>query len=887
MAGIRHEARVAATFCRGLLLRFFLSTDAQEALVGDMREEYARRRANIGFVRAWLWYWRETISALANFGGRRPSEHRIQGDPYVRSFFTDLRVGTRALFNAPLSSTLSILTLALGIGAIGAVFSVVNPILLRPLPYPDPDRLVLVSPLDPSGNTSNIGFATFDDIRRDVGSMRAAAAMGSWRPTIAGASDAERVNGQRVSWNYFRVLGVRPAVGRDFVESEDAPGQRVVILSHGLWLRHYGGDSSVVGRTIDIEGTAHIVAGVMGADFENVASPTSKVWRTLSYASNQQWACRTCQHLRMIARLPQETSFEAASADLNRAGASLLERFPKEYLSAGIVIASLKARMTAPYKDALFVLFAAAALLALIAAANVVNLQLARAMQREGVLAIRMMLGASRARIMRLLFAEGFILAALSGIAGGVLAFVFVPMFAASLPAGIPRLDSVRVDATTVALLIAFSFVVAMTVTLLPAVRLDTRRMGGLLRVARRVVGHGSATIRRALVIGEVALALMLLVGTGLLTRSLSALLAVDSGVKPAGLLTLEIQAAGNRYSTDDAVWNNHAKMLEVVRGIPGVTAAGLANQLPLSGNVDMYGVRAFDKPLDNTPQLIPSADRYTVSPDFMGAMGIRVLRGRGFEEADNRADASPVALVSAALAERIWPGENAIGKKIRVGELDSPWREVVGIVANVRHRGLEDETTRQFYVPERQWPWSEAVVTLALRSDGDPATLIAPVRNAVRNVDPSQPIMRILPMTDVVAESIGQRRLAFALFAVFAGVALLMAAAGVYGVLATSVTARAREIGVRSALGATPARLVGLVARDSAWLIGVGTIVGLAGVVALSRFLNALLFGIGPTDPTTIVVVTVGVIGAAMCAAVLPAMRAARTDPVQVLRGD
>jgi putative ABC transport system permease protein len=325
-----------------------------------MREEYVRRARAGGTARAWLWYWRETLSALANFGARRPSAHRIQGDPYVRSFFSDLRIAARALANAPLSTTLSMLTLALGIGAIGAVFSVVNPILLRPLPYPDPGRLVFVSPLDQTGNTSNIGFATFDDLRRDVSSMRASAAMGSWQPTIAGASDAERMAGQRVSWTYFRILGVRPAMGRDFAESEDAPGQRVVVLSNRLWRRHFGGDSSIVGRTIDIEGTAHTVAGVMGPDFENVTSPTSQIWRTLTYAPEQSWACRTCQHLRMIARLPQETSLEAATADVRRAGAALAARFPKEYASGGMELASLKARMTAPYKDALFVLFAAA-----------------------------------------------------------------------------------------------------------------------------------------------------------------------------------------------------------------------------------------------------------------------------------------------------------------------------------------------------------------------------------------------------------------------------------------------------------------------------------------------------------------------------------------------
>jgi putative ABC transport system permease protein len=871
----------------GLLLRLWLSNEAQETLVGDMREEYARRAHMNGHVRAWLWYWRETVSAIAAFGGRKPSTERLKGDPYVRSFFSDLRIGARSVFSAPLTSTLSIGTLALGIGAIAAVFSVVNPILLRPLPYPEPDQLVFVTPLDRNNAPNNIGFTTFDDLRRDYPAFRESAVMGNWQPTLGTSGDAERLNGQRVSWNFFRLLGVRPMLGRDFTEAEDAPDQRTIILGYGVWRRHFGADSGIVGRTIDIGGSAFTVAGVMGPDFQNVASPRSEIWRTMSYATNQPWACRTCQHLRMITRLPDGMTLAAAEAEASAAARVLFEKFPKEYAGPGMRVLSLKERMTAPFKDALFVLFGAAALLALIATANVVNLQLGRAIERQGAIAVRLMLGATRARIVRLLFAEGLVLATIAGVAGAALAWVFVPLFASHLPAGIPRLSTVAVDTQTVLLLVLCSFVVAIAVTLVPALRMDTTRMGGAMRVAKRVVGSGSAVVRRSLVIGEVALALMLLAATGLLSRSLSALLAVDPGVDAANVLTMEVQSTGTRYATREAILENHRQIVEGVRAVPGVVEVGFSNQIPLGGNGDSYGIRAFDKPLDN-PSLAPDGDRYVVNPGYFKAIGTRIVRGRGFTDADNSAGAIPVAMVSEALAQTLWPGEDPIGKRIQMGEATSPWREIIGIVENVHHRALDNDATRQFYVPEHQWSqFTDAVVVLAVRTTDDPMLLMPAVRAAIRAVDASQPIMRVRPMTEIVSTSIGQRSLAFTMFAIFAGVSILLAAGGVYGVLATAVAARSREIGVRSALGATPGRLLGLVARDSAWLVCAGVVLGVAGVIALSRFLTSLLYGIQPNDPVTIVVVTIGVGAAAMSAAIVPALRAARTDPVVVLRGE
>jgi putative ABC transport system permease protein len=391
---------------------------------------------------------------------------------------------------------------------------------------------------------------------------------------------------------------------------------------------------------------------------------------------------------------------------------------------------------------------------------------------------------------------------------------------------------------------------------------------------------------RGGLVVGEIALALMLLAGAGLLSRSLVRLMSADPGFDPSRLLTLQVQATGPRYANDRAVFASHDRIREAVLAVPGVTSVGIASQLPLGGNVDGYGVVAEDRPLAN-PELAPSADRYSVSSDFMRTMGVAVLRGRGFVAADEGDSARRVVIVSAALAARIWPGEDPLGKRVRLGGPDKPWREVVGVARNVRHSGLDAVVTHQVYIPERQWQWADDQVTLVVRTAGDPAAIAAAVRRAVTAVDATQPVTRLATMEQVVATSTAQRRLARLLFAAFAGVALVLAAAGIYGALAGMVAERRREIGLRSALGATPRQIVALVLRQGARLALAGLVLGALGALGVGRVIHGLLYGVQPTDPLTLAAVAGLLALVATAACLIPARRALRVDPMTALRVD
>ncbi|HUF25929.1 MAG TPA: FtsX-like permease family protein, partial [Gemmatimonadaceae bacterium] len=451
------------------------------------------------------------------------------------------------------------------------------------------------------------------------------------------------------------------------------------------------------------------------------------------------------------------------------------------------------------------------------------------------------------------------------------------------LPADLPRLAEVRLDAVALGVAAALTLVLGLAIGLVPVLRSERGAVFGSLRGGDRV-GGGHRLARAGLVSVEVALAIVLLAGAGLLARTLAELLGTDPGFDPRALLVLEVQATGLAYEDAAAVYANHDRLRELVAAIPGVASVALANQLPLAGGFDRYGVRARDKPLDN-PALVPSADRYVVTPDFMRTMRIALLAGRGFTPADADSSAPRVAIVSAALAARIWPGEPAVGKYVQVGAPDSPWREVVGVAADVRHSGLDSEFTNQLYVPERQWPWADAIATLVVRAHGDAAALAPSVREAVRSVDPGQPITRLTTMDQVVAASTAQRRLALVLFAAFSLTALVMAAAGIYGVLAGSVAERTREIGVRSALGASPRSIVRLVLAHGAVLVAIGLALGLAGAVAVGRLLDSLLFGVASIDPAVLTAVTALVWVIALLACLIPVRRALLVDPATALR--
>jgi len=857
-------------FCIWLLERS-LRPDLGEHVIGDLIEQEDRGS---------LWMLGETISALWHLHARPHATSEL-----LLSVVADLRIAARLLGRSPAFAFVSVLTLGLAIGATTAIFSVIEPVLLRPLPYPDAERLALVWERNADGTRDNVGFATFHDLITQSHTLERAAAIGEWQPTLSDHGEPERVIGDRVSWTYFRTLGVRPALGRDFVESEDLPGNnQVVILSYGLWARRYGADSSIVGKAISLDGKPTTVAGVMPASFDNTVSPRAKIWRVLGYL-NQPFACRTCHHLRMLARVRPGVSIETAQAELDGIKSQLVKAYPKEYGADGMLVGGLQDEITTDTRPALLALSGAVLLVLLIAVANVVSLQLARAIRRAQEFAVRGALGASRARLVRQLLTEGLLLATLGGAAGVVVAYVTLPFLIARLPSTLPRLSAMHVDVGALGVVTAIVLLLAIAMGLVPA-RGRFINLSSALGSGRRLSGTANHSTRAALVVAEVALAMMLLVSAGLLGRSLVRLMGVDVGFDTSHLLTLEINSTGPRYPNDSSVFDLHDRVREAVSALPGVVSVAVANQLPLAGNLDMYGVADVDNPPAN-PEQVPFGDRYAVSTEYLSTMRIPILAGRGFTATDAHDGANKVALVSDALAKRLWPNESAIGKRIRVGGRDGPARAIIGVTGNIHHSGLDSKTTLQWYVPERQMFFADNQEALAVRTAGDPAALAPTVLRAIAAIDPTQPIVKIATMDDLVSASTSQRRLALVLFAAFAAAALLLAVAGIYGVLAGTVSERTREIGVRSALGATPTSLIGMIVGQGGRLAALGIALGLAGSFALTRYLQSLLFGVAPNDLLTLAAVCVLLGGVTLAACFVPATRAARVDPSTALRSE
>jgi putative ABC transport system permease protein len=852
------------------LLSRFLPDHLSDHVIGDIVEQRARST---------LWVGRQTLAALIQLRGHS------RGDDTMATFINDIRLAIRQLRRAPAFAIASIVTLGLAIGATASIFSVIDPVLLRPLPYAGANRLVFVWERDRDGSRSNVGFETIKDFAAHSGSIELSAAIGSWEPSI-GDADPERVTGSRVSATYFKTLGVQPALGRDFLAEEDQPGHnQVVILSHRLWQRRFGGDQSIIGRSISIGGSPMSVVGVMPESFDNVVAPNAEIWRVLGYSTTQPFACRTCRHLRMLARLEPAATIASATTELDHVHEGLVKQFPTQYGSVGTSVVRLQDEVTRSFRPALLALAGAVALVLLIAVSNVVNLQLARAVRREEEFAIRTALGASRWRLTRQLLAEGLVLALCGGVAGALVACLALPLLVVHLPPMLPRLSAIHLGGAPLAVIGVTVMLLATVMALVPG-RARDAQLGASLRSGKRLAGSAPHMTRSTLVVVEVAVAVMLLISAGLLARSLVRLLGVDAGFDASHLLTLEVDAVGKHYADDASIYAFHDRVRDAVRALPGVVGVATTNQMPLGGNMDSYGVVDSDNPPAN-PELAPSGDRYVVSTDYLSTMRIPVLRGRAFTNADLVDSTHRVVLLSAALAARLWPGTDPLGRHIQLGGPTAPIRTVVGVVGNVKHSGLDATTTMQWYAPERQWNFSDSEIRLLVRTTNDPASVTASVRRAIASVDPSQPVIRVATMEQVVAQSTAQRRLALVLFAAFASAALLLSIAGIYGVLAGNVAERTKEIGLRSALGATPREIVALVVRRGSLLAVMGIVIGLAGALALTRFLRTLLYGIATSDPATLVASVAVLAAVTLAACAIPALRAVRIDPSQALRSD
>ena len=844
-------------------------------------------------------------AARAEIGNIAPIHEQVRSygwENTVRIFLFDLRYALRQLRHHPGFAVIGVVTLALGIGAGTAIFSAVNPILFSPLPYPHPNRVLMIWNTY-QGARSELSFGSFYELAHRNRSFDSMTVFEPWQPTMTGESLPERLEGQSVSSTFFRVLGIAPKFGRDFSPSEEGShAPRLVILSDRLWQRMFHGDRSIIGRPIKLDDDNYTVIGIMPAGFENVLSPSAEVWTTERYdagvlaTSAATFSWEWGLHLHIAARLKPGIGMEQAFNELSQIARTPWPEFPRPRwasLSHGLIVDSLQDDIAHTVKPALLAIAGAVILLLTIACVNVVSLLLARSAQRRGEFAVRAALGASRRRVLRQLVTESLVLAAMGGLLSLGVAFAGVRALILLSPPGLPRISAMALDPAAFAFALGITTLIGLLTGVLPAIHLSRSDLqDGLHRSSRRSAGRQSIT-RRALVVTQVALALVLLVGAGLLLHSMRLLLAVDPGFNPDHLLTLQVQSSGHQF--DDVPSAPGAgsaarrrffeQALEAVRRVPGVKVAGFTSFLVLSDDqpvMGLYGAR-FEK---DGPDGGRNVFRYAISPQYCQAMGIALRSGRYLDERD--AGTAPyAALISESLARSEFPSEDPIGKRFHIGRPDRPWYTVVGVVADVKQSSLAISDPDAVYLDTRQTWFADDSLSFVVRASGDPAALAPAIKNAVWSVDRNQPIVRVVTMRRLVDISEAERRFVLVLFAVFGIVALVLAAIGIYGVLSGSVNERMREIGVRAALGASRRAILTLVLRDGLLLTVIGMAIGLAGAVAASRGLSVLLFGISRLDPLTYAAVLVLLAVVAILACATPAWRASRVDPSITLRAE
>ena len=805
----------------------------------------------------------------------------------VSASVADLRYAARRLRGTPGFTVVAVLTLALGIGASTAIFSAVNPILFQSLPYPSAGRVAMIWDFGVDGARLDVTFGTYRELIERSRSFDAMAVMKPWQPTLVGRTQPERLDGQRVSAGYFRALGVPPALGRDFQESDDRlNGGNVAILGDGLWRRRFDSDPAIVGQQVTLDDAFFTIAGVMPPAFENVLSPEAEIWAPLQYDMSQGRAWG--HHLRMVGRLRPSVSTDQSGRELDTIARAPMPEFPRApwaSLKRGLTVSSLQDEVTRGVRPALVAVSGAVLLVLAIACVNVTNLLLARGAQRRGEFAMRAALGAGRVRMIRQLLTENLLLASLGGALGIVLAELGVRALVALSPPGLPRVGAIRLDGAVLVFGMAVTTFVGLAFGLLPALQASRSDLHtGIQHSSPRAVG-GHQMARRILVVSEVALALVLLVSAGLLFRSLQRLFAVDPGFIPSQLLTMQVQTSGRRFNDDAGVHQFFAQALEAVRQVPGVASAAFTSQLPLSSDFEKYGVQFESSPNDD-PNADHSALRYAVTPGYLETMGIPLRGGRLLDQHD--AAGQPVAvLINESFAKRKFPGGNTIGQRVHVGSTDLPWFTIVGVVGDVKQTSLALGQADAVYIPTVQWYYPDRALSLVVRTAGPTPALVASIRDAIWSVDKDQPIVRVATMDGLVAASAAERRFALILFEAFALAALALVATGIYGVLSGSVTERMREIGVRSALGASRADILALVMRQGMTLTVAGLVLGLAGAVAASQALVTLLFAVSRLDPVTYLGVIALLAAVSGIACSFPAWRAARVDPSVTLRAE
>ena len=799
----------------------------------------------------------------------------------------DIHYGIRNLLKRPGFTLVAVVTLALGIGANTAIFSVVNTVLLRPLPYEKADRLVVLLETV-SGHAISTSYPNFIDWRTQNTVFENVAAL---RPqesfNLTGAGESERLQGRLVSANFLTTLGVKPIRGRDFLAEEDRPGATpAVLLSHGLWQRRFGADENIIGKQLTLNSQNFTVVGITPANFQFGSEADVSVPIGLSA---ERFSLRGKDPgVRAVARLKEGIPIERAQGELNTIAARLEEQYPDSNSGRRVRVESLRENVVGDIRPTLLTLLGAVGFVLLIACANVANLLLTRSAGRRREIAIRIALGAGRLRILRQLFTESAMLAVAGGTAGLLLAIWGTNLMTSYLPEGIPRIREIGIDASVLAFTLGASLLTGLLFGLAPALQSSNPNLTETLKEGERNSSTGRNRTGNILVISEVALTLVLLVGAGLLVKSFWRLSRVNPGFNPQNLLTMQVSVSagageGRRVATflDD--------VQERVHRLPGVQSVSISNGLPFEGaNQPPFIIEGQSPP---QPGQEPSGILYIASPGYLETMGINLLRGRTFSPQDTR-DSPQVALVDEVFARQHFPNEDPLGKRLKLAVPGSESHEIVGVVRHVEHFGLDGQTPvqAQLYfdfnqIPLPVLPRFVRRVNLLVRTNSEPLSLAAPVRNQISALDKDQAVFNVRTMEQMLAQSVAARRFSMILLAVFAALALILAAVGIYGVISYSVAQRTREVGIRMALGAQTMDVLKLVVRDGLRLVMIGVAVGLGGALMLTRLMTTLLFAVTATDLFTYATVALGLFGVALLACYIPARRATKVDPLVALR--
>ena len=793
----------------------------------------------------------------------------------------DLRYALRMLLKNPGFAVVAVIALALGIGANTAIFSVVNTVLLRSLPYTDPDRLMILRENKlPQFPEFSVSPGNFLDWRNQSNSFEKLVAINrAAYNLVAGDDEPERLRGARVSAGVFEMLGVNPSQGRTFMDEEDQPGrENVVILSGSLWKRRFGSDPNIVGQSITLSAASYTVIGIMPSSFQ-FPDRDIELWTPIAFTAGQAQQ-HGSHYISVIGRLKQDVTVEQAEVEMRGIAARLAEQYPGSNAGWSTNVFPMQEYEVRDVRSGLIFLLGAVALVLLIACANVANLLLARSTARQKEMAIRSALGASRWRVVRQLLTESVLLALLGGVVGLLLAFWGTESLLALAPEDLPRAKDVTLDARVLGFTLLMTLMTGVIFGLAPALQASNPNLNETLKEAGRGTTSGRHRVRNSLVIVEVALALMLLVSSGLMIRSFIRLQQVNPGFNPKNALAVDISLPRRKYQSSDQSLAFFERLVEKTSALPGVVAAGGTQSLPIQGDF----LVGFD--IQGRPPVPPgegkSTNYYAVTPDYFTAMGIPLLRGRLFTEQDNKT-ARSVAIINETMVRQYFPDEDPIGKSIHVTQGPDKFREIVGIVGDVKQYGLARPSPLQTYEPYLQMPFSE--LTLVVRTEGNPATLSAAIRSEVQAIDKEQPVSRIRTLDQILSGSVQQERFLMLLLGVFAAVAMILAAVGLYGVMNYAVTQRTHEIGIRMALGAGAGNVLRLIVGHGMMLALIGVAIGLAGAFAVTRLMATMLFSISTTDPLTFAGISVLLTGVALVACLAPARRAIKVDPMRALR--